>query len=443
MMTTIRRLRTSVAAILALGACFGARAAEPTTPPPQLSEAVSTALLKVNQFMGAEQWDTALLTVREVLKTATPRSYDWAMAQLLLAQIHLSRNKRDLGDYVAAIPALEAVLGSGFFTPAQTLEWRYVLAQLCAQEDKLGQAEKYLREWLQETPAPTADAYILLTTLVVQRAQEDPAKPDRKLSEEALALTRKGLLIGAKPVDTLYYLQAACFQQLERWDEAAEVLELLLQKTPRNKSYWNQLFGMYVTGENDLRAAMTIERAHQYEAMNSPRENIALAQLYYNMQQFDRAIEILEKGLTDGSIEPTRVHWEMLGRGYQELHQEFKSIQTFLRADKHFDNGYFLYLAGNTYYAMGRNADALKYLEQSVKKGVENPTQVALFAGFLAFELREYDRASALLDVAEKNLNEADDRQRNDYRSLREAVIQGQKQVEAEQAAEAAAPDPR
>lgn len=440
-MKSLFRRWGALAAVMALmcpRAGLGAEKEESKEPPPQVSEAVATALQKINTMITGEQWDAALAEINQLLKTTKRGTYDYSLIQLHLAQVHLSRNKPDLGDYAAAIPALKSVIESGFWEKERTLEWKYILAQLCAQQDRLEEAERYVREWLAETTEPTADGYVLYVTLLVQRAQSDAENVDKALLEEALAAIRKGLRIGAKPHETLYYLQAACFQGLERWEEAAEALELLLKRNPRNKTYWSQLFSMYVTAADDLRAALTIERAHRYDAMNSPRENIALAQLYHNMRQFDRSIEILEKGLADGTIEPIKQHWEMLGHGYQELHQEYKAIDTFLRADKYVDDGYFLGLAGYTYYALQKNAEAVKYLEMAVKKGVDNMGQLSLFGAYLAFELKQYDRASAFLDIAKEHL--ADERQQNDYRGLRDVVnaaIQQQKLEEEQKQQEA------
>jgi len=444
MISRIRQWGTLVAvvALWALPPATGAERSESSTPAPTptASEPVVEALAKVNQLITTEQWDAALIAANDLLKTTKAGSYDRILVQLHLAQIHLSRNSKPKGDYAAAIPALQAVVASGFWPADKVLEWKYILAQLCAQEDRLDEAENYVREWLAETTAPTSDAYVFYTTMLVQRAQKDPAKVDKKLIETALVEIAKGLRLGAKANDTLYYLQAACFQSLEKWDEAAEVLELLLKKNPRNKTYWTQLFAMYVTGGQDLRAALTIERAQKFDTMNTPRENIALAQLYHNLQQFDRSIEILEKGLSDGTVEPLKAHWEMLGHAYQSLHQEFKAINTFIRADKHVKDGYFLGLAGYGYYALQKNAEALKYLEMAARKGVDNMGQISLFGAYLAFELKEYDKANELLALAKDNL--ADDRQRNDYRGLRDVVTQAleQRKADQEEAANAAAP---
>jgi tetratricopeptide (TPR) repeat protein len=411
---------------------------KPTATP---TEAVVEALQKVNQLISTEQWDAALIAANDVLKTAKPGSYDQSLTQLHIAQIHLSRNSKAKGDYAAAIPALQHVMKSGFWEKEKILEWKYILAQLTAQEDRVEEAERYVQEWLAETTAPTQDAYVFYATLLVQRAQADPAKVDKKLAEQALTEIRKGMLLGAKVNDTLYYLQAACYQSLERWNEAAEILEILLKMNPRNKTYWTQLFAMYVTGGQDLRAALTIERAQTYDAMNSPRENMALAQLYHNLQQYDRSIEILEKGLADGTIEPKKEHWEMLGHAYQSLNQEFKAINTFIRADKFVENGYFLSLAGYAYYALQKNEEALKYLDLAVKKGVDNLGQISLFGAYLAFELKQYEKANELLTVAKDNL--ADDRQRNDYRGLRDVVSQALEQQRELQEAEASEAAPQ
>jgi hypothetical protein len=83
---------------------------------------------------------------------------------------------------------------------------------------------------------------------------------------------------------------------------------------------------------------------------------------------------------------------------------------------------------------MSKNADALKYLDMAVKKKVDNMGQVSLFGAYLAYELKDYAKAAELLDIAKDHL--ADDRQRNDYRGLRDFVDQAA--AAAQEAAKAA-----
>src|SRR5690606_22737521 len=148
-MTRNKRRPWLLLALFLFAAPISAIAAErggQATADPQVSEKVSTELQKINQLIGAENWDAALLTANNLLKTTKPAITDQRLSRLHPSGIHLPRNKTDLGAYVAAIPLLTSILHSGFWERERTLDWKYILAQLCWQEERLDEAERYIRE---------------------------------------------------------------------------------------------------------------------------------------------------------------------------------------------------------------------------------------------------------------------------------------------------------
>ncbi len=284
------------------------RAASVAGEPPQLSERAAQAVTEINRLLALEEWSAAMAAADHLLASVRSGTFDADVAHLFRAQIFLSRNDAARGDPAAAIPELERVIAGGFWPRERVLEWTFTLAQLYAQQAQPEKTEKLMLAWLAESSAPTPAAYVLLVGAMFERAQRDSAHPDRSLLEDALTRVDEGLLLGIHPDETLLYLQAACLQALQRWDEAAETLEFILSRNPKQRERWEQLYGMYASSGRNLDALLTIERARAFGALTSPQSDLVRGQLYHSLDQDRRAIAALEAGLHRGVAEPAP-HW--------------------------------------------------------------------------------------------------------------------------------------
>lgn len=273
-------------------------------PAAELSEAARTALLDIDHLLASGDWSDATTAIARLLDTSAPGSFDQAMAHLHRAQLQLSRSDATPADRAAAIASLELAIRSGFWNRATTLEWEYILAQLYAQDHRLADAERTLTAWLAATPAPTPENYVLLVSVALERATQDSDRTDPADLERTLAFADAGLRLGVRPDPSLVLLKAACLHQLERWDEAAELLEFALDAQPAQPERWEQLYSLYAAGGRDLRALLTIERARQHGALDSAAADLTRGQLYYALDRLPEAVTALETGLGRGVSEP-------------------------------------------------------------------------------------------------------------------------------------------
>jgi len=189
-------------------------------------------------------------------------------------------------------------------------------------------------------------------------------------------------------------------QQQGDYKRSAEVLELLVKMLPNNKQYWQQLAATYLQLEESVRAINTIERAQQYGIMNTPKDNYSLVGIYFNIKQYDRAIELLETGLRNGNIENEQRNWELLAASYQQLHKEMKAVESLKEASKRFPKaGSLDFQIGSIYYSLDKGQEAYDYIKTALEKGVEKPGSAYVFLAYLAYELKKLDEA---LDAAQK-----------------------------------------
>ena len=243
-------------------------------------------------------------------------------------------------------------------------------------------------------------------------------KLDRPLMEKALYWTNRGLRASARPRDTFYQLKLAELYQLERYEETAECLELLVKMKPDNKSYWQQLASTYlqlasaamekhddrVAFSNNVRTILAIERAQKLGIMNTPKDNYNLVGIYFNIGQYAEACALLERGLKEASIERTQANFELLANSYQQLHQEPKAVATLMEAAKVFPkSGQIENEIAVIYQSVDKSKEAFEHVKACIAKGgTDKPYKDWLFFAYLALDLKQYDDALKGATEAEK-----------------------------------------
>jgi hypothetical protein len=432
--------------LLAFGLLLAApHSARAQTEPPakEISEKTSAGLGKLRPLIDAKNYNEALNLIDSLLVTAAYPSYDLAILSQIKSQLLLTTNQ-----YSAAIPPLETALQIGerygFFDERTRLDSLYLLSQLyyqtgsdskqpAEQNRRYDQAYAAITRWLSLSPTPTAEAQLYAASIVYGQAIADPAHIDLAKLAQARTSAEQSLYLDAKPKDQAYLLILAALQQSGDLTRVAELLELLVSKKPESTAYWQQLSGTYYALASEskkpadserynLRALLTLERAQARGLLNSPRENYAIVALYFTLQQFDRAITLLQTGLKAGTIENTKRNWELLAASYQQSHAEPKAIETYQQAITRFPKDASLeFSLGQLLYAQNRPAEALTHLElATTKEGLDRPGQAQLYTAYVAFELQRYDAAAQWLDSAAKQ----PDAKKDDIERLRRAVTE-------------------
>lgn len=418
MLTSSRfRLRTCAAA-LALAWAAGTALAQ--TPPPardySISEATSEVLSTTYKTAAdAKNFDAALAVINAQLDKLTDKSgYDAAVLNQIKAQTLLQKSQ-----FSAALEPLERALQLSdartptFFDERMTQEMLLFLSQLYFQEaastkeprrlnELYDRSERYIERWVKNNTRDNPDAMLFYASLLYNRAVQDADDPDKARLERALAVVDRAMRMSVHPKDNLWVLKLVCLQQLDRNEEAVEFLELLVTQKPDNRNYWQQLAALYLGQGKDIRAIVTFERAQKLGFMNAPKDNFNLVGIHFNIGQYERAAELLEKGLNDGSIENEEKNWELLAYSYQQLNRDFKAIDVLKQAAQRFpESGQFEFLISQGYYNLERFAEALPHLQTAVRKGGGNrPHQTYLFLAFIAYELKKFDLALEAAELA-------------------------------------------
>jgi len=433
---------TTARSFVALGALLWLTATGLAEQPPernyQLSDDAADVLTKSKTSLDAKNYDQTIAEIdAQLAKTADHGSYDYAILTEFKAQALLLK-----GDYKNARISMEQGLQiSDAHTPPYsedhtTRDLCYFLAQMYYQEAAgngqgakmnvafLEKAEGYMVRWIALIKKPTPEGLLFYASLLYTHATLDADHADPVLLKKTLEVVEQGLHLAAHPKDQFYVLKLAAFQQLGRDAEASELLELLVAIKPDNKTYWQQLAGLYLQSNQEVRAITAIERAQARGYMTSPKENYTLVGIHFNLQQYGVAADLLEKGLHNRSIESDEQKWLLLASAYQQLHRDVKAISVLEDATKFYPkSGQLEYLLAQNLYSLNNNEEALKHVQLCVDKGGGNkPAQAYLFLAYIAFELKKFDIALKATEHA-MTMPEAADRAGRMKKAIDAAIL--------------------
>ena len=377
------------------------------------TDATSEMLPKYKAAVDAKNYDGAIAMLDAQIAKVAADSYDAAMLYQIKTQTLLQK-----GDFPKAIEPTEKALAISdaknptYFEERITRDLLFFLTQLYVQEavqskvpavatNLFVKADASMQKWLKLTPKSSADAQLLYAQLLYTWAVQNPEKPDTKLIQRALDETEKGLKLSIHPKDTFYVLKLAALQQLGRTAETADMFELLIKQKPESSTYYQQLAATYLSSGQELRAALTIERAQAQGHMNTAQYHFNLVGIYFNLGQYEKAADLLESGLKSGTIESELKNWELYALCYQQLERPLKSIDVLKQAANAFPkSGQLEFMIGQAYHGLEKSEDALVHLQAAVTKGnLTKPHQAYMYLAYIAFELKKFDVA---LDAAKK-----------------------------------------
>ena len=387
------------------------------------TDRVSEELGKVRPLVDAKKWDEAIAFIDGLIKTAEPNSFD--LVTLCNYKVQFLLNK---GDYAKAIEPLETSLRLAeqfhYLESRVELELTQYLAQIYFQEAMVknrtadqqqlyyAKAAEYAERFVLRTPNPTADNHFVYSSILYYWVISMPNNIDKGLLKKARIEIEKGLLLSIHSKEQHMQLLLAILIQEGDYVRCGELLELLVKQFPNRKTYWQQLQQVYfsLAGDKDpkksweynIRAILTTERAQALGQLNTPKDNFNLVGIYINIQQYERAAELLQAGLKNGAIDNEQKNWEYLAMCYQQGDKELKAIEILKEATTHFPKSGALHFQIAQFYAQIEKTEqaynaAVKALEIG---NLEKPGVVYSYLAYWAFDLRKYDEALVAVNKA-------------------------------------------
>ncbi len=378
----------------------------------ELSDKASNELGKIRPILEADDvkaFPDLIKKIDEIITTLKLTGYDLAYISQLKANLLIR-----IGEPIKAIKPIEDSLAGDFFPKQAQIGMTLALVQLYMQdagitddpkhrEARLGQSRKLLEKWFTEVPEPMIGSDKLQTYIDAMSLYANCLYylKDYKKSYET---SKKLVRLSITPTEQSWILLFAAQQESGDMAAAAETFEMFLEKFPNKKDFWLNLTQAYLSSDQTLRAILTYQRAQAKGFMNSPADYLNVFGLYYRLEEFSRASELLRSWIETGKVEDSEDNWELVSVCYQNLGREDAVRKILNEARQRFKTGNLDFMLAQYLWYDGKYKEGMEMADGAWKKGgLRKPGKVAIFLATANCEQRNWERAKMFLEIARKS----------------------------------------
>ncbi len=350
-----------------------------------LDELTWRQLNAVYEKVGEERWDEAHGDLLKMLGRSSRDRYLQAIINQALAQVEWSRE-----NYDSALLYFEAAVELDALPNETHYALMYQIAQLYFMQERYSEALERLSLWFCKVPPEkiTSTAYVL-------KASIHARQKDFSATLEAID---KAIAMDPEPREPWYQLKLGSHYELEQYPQAAETLEVMIDRWPEKKVYWTQLSQIYYKLKQDQRALAVLALAYRKGLLDQQSDITFLSSLYSNLELPYKAAEVMEKGIRDGVVKATRDHWTVTADAWYAAEELERSLSAYEEAGAIATDGTIDLRRGFILVDLERWSVAREALDRALEKGGLNERQTGeayLLRGLARFNLGDFDRASA------------------------------------------------
>jgi len=359
---------------------------------PALRNSVYEKLTEAQTAAEAKDLDKAKRILDEMIAAGGKKSlnsYELANVYNMLAFIQYSRE-----DYAGALKSYENVVAQPDIPLAMEINTRFTIAQLYFVQEQWQKGIEALLVWFNMTDSPNANAYVLLAQGYFQVKDYDKALLN---VEKAINMQKEA---GKIPKEQWYNLARYLYVEKNDTKNSVATLEALLTYYPK-KEYWVQLSYMYGEQKKEADQLAAMETAYVQNMLDRDSELVTMASLYLNRDVPYKAAKVMDKGLSNKTIEDKSRNWEMDANAWQQAQELEKAIPAMEKAAAESDKGELYARLGNMYLDRDEYKKAITAINRALSKGgVRRPDTARLVLGMGYFNDKQYDKAREAFTAA-------------------------------------------
>ena len=349
-----------------------------------LDELTWKQLNAIYEDVSSERYDEAHDDLQKMLKRAGRDAYLQAIVNQGLAQVEWARK-----NYDESLTYFETAVEINSLPNPAHFALMYQLAQLYFMQERYEEAMARLELWLCKAPEEkiTSDAYVLQASI---HAEKENYSGVLRSIDKAIAMDQNTR-------ESWYQLKLVAHYELEQFPLAAETLETMISQWPDRKTYWIQLSQVYYKLQQNDRALAVLALAYRKDLLVQQGDFVFLSSLYSNSEVPYKAAEVLENGIRAGIVEPSKHHWTVIADTWYAAEELEKSLGAYQQAGKAASDGVIDLRRAYILVDLERWPAALEALDFALQKGGldERKTGEAyLLRGMAHFNLGNYAGAS-------------------------------------------------
>lgn len=334
---------------------------------------VSKQLQQMFKFNEEEDFAQATGVADEILQNKNAGAYERSLAYQIKGFALLEED-----DYAAALPVLHKALEENGLSNDTHFQIMYQLGQMHLAEEQYDAALQTLDRFMKESGAEKPE-YLAMKGNALYRLER---------FDEAAAMLKKAIDTSDKPQDAWNQLLMASYFDQDKPLEAARIAEELLAKNPGDKKMLMNLSSIYAEADQFEKAIEVLERARAQGLLTEDRDYRQLYAMYLNAEgQEAQGIKIINEGLEKGVLKPSAEIYIALGQAYYFSDQIPQSIEAYRKSLPFAKDGEPALNLARVLTNEEDYAGAKTAAQEALKKGIKRPGDAWMVLGRAEFGL--------------------------------------------------------
>ena len=381
---SIAKLSKTVAVLLLLalftaGSAFAARGkkeekkdplfpnatrAEPKVKPAQRLQKQMSKLYDLSQ---EDKYDDVIELADEVIAHKSAGAYEKSVAYQAKAFAYVDKD-----DYASAMPVLQKAIDSNGLPNDTHYQLLYQLSQMQMAEEQYEAALKTLDQFMAETKTSKPE-YLATRGNALYRLER---------YDEAAAVLKQAIAASDKPQKQWSQLLMATYFDQDQPLEAAKIAEEIAAKNPNDKATLVNLSAIYAQADQYDKAIEVLERARKQGLLDEERDYRQLYALYLNADGREaEGIAVINEGLEKNVLKPSAEVYIALGQAYYFSDKIKESIEAYRKALPHAKDGEPALNLARVLTNEEDYAGAKAAAQEALKKGVKKPGEAWMVVG--------------------------------------------------------------
>ncbi len=357
------------------------------SPEPETRQRSQRLIRRALDDIDEENYSRARSTLQDL--EASDRLTDYERAVVYQALAQLAYEESD--DANAAIGYWQQAVALDTLPNDTHFQLMYQVAQLHYSEERYDEAIRGLDEWTRQTGEQATDTMVLRANALYQLERYP----------EALTQIDQAIASSADPADSLFELKMAIHYEMDDYQGAAQSLEQLVANKPDDIRHTMNLAQMYLELDQTDRALNLLSKARADGLLREAQHWRQLYQLFAYADRHLDAISVINEGLETGALPADVATLRALGDNYYMAEQLDKAIDALGRAADLSTDGIADQQRGHLLVEADRYPEAKQALQRAIEKGGLNDEGTAwLLMGEAEFETGNRTAAKAAFEKA-------------------------------------------
>lgn len=316
-------------------------------------------LQKLVKAYDAKNLQEARAIADEVIASDKANAYERAFAAQVAAQIAYEESDLPAAEtYARRSVEFNGLDNNGHYGTM------LMLGQLQLQQEKYAEALATFEKLHGETKAQQPNE-LYYKGVALYRLQRYP---------EAISVLRQAIDATPEPKTEWQQLLMSLYAESGMSAEAAQLAEALAKKAPNDKRSQMNLAATYMQSNNYEKAVEVLEKLRAAGQLTEERDYTQLYRLYANIKGKEKeTVDVIEEGLQKGILKPDHTTYLALAQSYYFTEQMDKAIEAYTKAAPLAKDGETYLNLAKTLWMANRIPEAKEAARQAKAKGVKKP----------------------------------------------------------------------